>query len=433
MLTDNANVKDYLLKRETLSFSIDEIYPVALDREFGEEVFGLRVIPDMNSKYFPPFHLRNIRVRPELLQQAFYESAIRNNNLNRGATNLKFSGSVIQGGYYSIPTRDLPDNVFKEKTILNSESDVFKEHLKESPYKNDLRGENIINAENDEELNLVLTNPIGVEQEALYIYCFNVGQGDSFLIITPNSNSYLVDLNLYGTQEQTAFISRLQDILSGHNMPIDRLTALIITHKHLDHIRGADNFLTSGEFTIDNFMINLDYSHNTQAAGRLMNAAKNMPTWVNMNRKGMILDGHVNLCIKNPDSVTSNHYGAPDINDSSICLCIRYGSNLAYMTGDASFNITNNQYMCDRLSDRENFLKVSHHGSRTGTDSKTVRLLNPSHAFISCGESANFKHPHKETTTLLLPLPDLKISKKLGRTVRYTMTGSRIISDIMSC
>lgn len=431
-MSAETTIKDYLLKRETLSFSIDEIYPVSLGKDFREDVYGLRVIPDMNSEYFPPFHLRNIRVRPALLQQAYYDTVIRNNRLDRGISNLVFSGSVVQGGYYSIPTRKLPYNVFKEEVVLDIDTDVFNEYIQDSPYKKYEINDKTLNIENDSELDLQFTNIIGVNQKALYIYCFNVGQGDSSLIITPNSNAYLVDVNLYGTQELNTFIFKLQQILSLHNMPTNRLTALIITHKHLDHIRGADQFILSGKFHIDHFMINLDYCHDTQAVERLMNAANNVPVWVNMNRKGKISDGNVMLCIKNPDRVTSTNYGAPDINDSSICLCVRYESNLAYFTGDASFSIINHQYMCNRLSKLENFLKVSHHGSRTGTDSMTVTLLNPSHAFISCGESANFQHPHNETKSLLSTLPDLKVSKKIAKTVKYTMNGNRITSDIMS-
>jgi len=431
IMTSNDDIKDNLLKRETLSFWIDEIYPVTLSREFGEEVFGVRVIPDMESAYFPPFHLRNIRVRPELLQQAFYESVIRNNGLDRGTSHLKFAGSVIQGEYYSIPTKELPHNVFKEKKILNSNTDVFLERHKENPCKDDVRGDKIINFESNNVYTICSTNQIKVEQGGVYIYCFNVGQGDSFLIITPNSNAYVVDLNLYGAYELTVFISKVKKILDMHKMPNNRLTALIITHKHLDHIRGADKFLLSEKFSVNYFMINLNYYHNTKVVERLLNAAKKVPTWVNINRKGIILDGQVHFCIKNPDVATSTNAGAPDINDSSICLCIRYCNNLAYMTGDASYTIINNQYKCDRLSDGENFLKVSHHGSRTGTDRSTVRLLNPTHAFISCGESANFQHPHDETKNVLLPFIDLKVSKKIEKTVRYTMDGKRISSTIM--
>ena len=51
-------------------------------------------------------------------------------------------------------------------------------------------------------------------------------------------------------------------------------------------------------------------------------------------------------------------------------------------------------------------LKIGHHGSKSSTQSKFVKLVSPAYAVISCGENNSYKHPHPET---LDTLEELKI------------------------
>jgi len=46
-------------------------------------------------------------------------------------------------------------------------------------------------------------------------------------------------------------------------------------------------------------------------------------------------------------------------------------------------------------------LKVSHHGSRTGTDAALLRGIAPQQAIISVGRGNRFDHPHEEVLDLL--------------------------------
>lgn len=46
-------------------------------------------------------------------------------------------------------------------------------------------------------------------------------------------------------------------------------------------------------------------------------------------------------------------------------------------------------------------LKVSHHGSKTGSCRKFISALKPAAAIISCGINNRYKHPHKETIDTL--------------------------------
>ncbi|KAI3351032.1 MBL fold metallo-hydrolase [Clostridium botulinum] len=266
-------------------------------------------------------------------------------------------------------------------------------------------------------------------EDDLYLYCFNVGQGDSFLLITTNKNAYLIDTNIYTEKRALEFYNQIIEILHIHN--IRKLTGFIITHKHIDHIRGTDKFIRDSGIEIDKFLINMDYSHKTEVVDRLFEQANlKIPVWININSPGIIRDGNTEIIFKNPDNTTSTVIGAPDINDSSIVICVKYGNTRMYLTGDASYNVLNYKLVGSIDSDSESLLKVSHHGSRTGTDDTLLNNINPMHAFISAGYNRKFKHPHTKVINLLKKKPTkVNISKVVKSTICYKSNGSKIINN----
>jgi competence protein ComEC len=46
-------------------------------------------------------------------------------------------------------------------------------------------------------------------------------------------------------------------------------------------------------------------------------------------------------------------------------------------------------------------LKVSHHGSKTGTDPDIIKLINPSMALIGVGEGNSYGHPANQILDIL--------------------------------
>lgn len=68
-------------------------------------------------------------------------------------------------------------------------------------------------------------------------------------------------------------------------------------------------------------------------------------------------------------------------------------------------------------------LKVSHHGSRTGTDCRLIHKITPSEAFISAGSSRKYRHPHKEVVDILKYFgSNIIISKNVKRTIEYRLS-----------
>ena len=108
-------------------------------------------------------------------------------------------------------------------------------------------------------------------------------------------------------------------------------------------------------------------------------------------------------------------------NDNSVVYYLDINDYSFLFTGDISKNVERlivNRYVLDKV----NCLKVSHHGSATGTSSYFVGKILPDYAIIST--NGKYNHPHKETLdTLNSYLVDTLITKELGN-IRFNFIGN---------
>lgn len=108
-------------------------------------------------------------------------------------------------------------------------------------------------------------------------------------------------------------------------------------------------------------------------------------------------------------------------NDNSVVYYLDINDYSFLFTGDISKNVERlivNRYAIDKV----NCLKVSHHGSTTGTSSYFVGKILPDYAIIST--NGKYNHPHKETLdTLNSYLVDTLITKELGN-IKFNFIGN---------
>ncbi|OAH53846.1 hypothetical protein AWH48_11275 [Domibacillus aminovorans] len=218
------------------------------------------------------------------------------------------------------------------------------------------------------------TDPVP-EGPALFVDFLNVGQGDAILLGFPNGQTMLVDA---GRSD-----AAIKEAVAGFG-PGFTVDTFVATHPDADHIGGADavikdfgvkTVIDSGQDHTTNTY--LDYLAAIQASGAAFKVAQ--------EGQDISPDPSVSVKVLHVDSE------AADLNDGSIVLMVSYGETDYLLTGDAGIEVEKElvaQYDLDA-----EVLKVSHHGSDTGTSEAFLNAVNPIHAILSYGEGNQYGHP----------------------------------------
>ena len=364
-----------------------------------------------------PTYVRNMLMPFQLLETDFLKS-----KLHIDSKNIKGKGIVKQGGYYEIKQDELwkyedyydcyciIERVKSEKDIDDKYPDrifdnmnLYLKHV-EKLFSNEILpgSAKYPNLEFDIDEYPYYYNDIDVARDKIsidktinnnlnshmYIFSLNVGQGDTNIIVLPNNSVYIIDFYFYKYNE-----NKFEDIYTNLKkiFKFDKVTGVIITHKHRDHIWGLSNIISKEYIEVEKIFINADYKHDISEITSIKNAAKEkkIPI-ININHPSEIKESNVNIEILNPKDGKSTRERCPDINDSSIVLKITFGDTEAFFTGDAGYNILNS---CCNKTKRNSYLKVSHHGSETGTDEEFAKNINPQRVFISVGRDNIYGHP----------------------------------------
>ncbi len=231
-----------------------------------------------------------------------------------------------------------------------------------------------------------------------------VGQGDAALI-THGSDQVLID----GGPDD----SLLGEL--GRLLPITdrRIEAVILSHPHADHLRGLIYLIE--RYEVAQLYIN-GYQNNTPEYSSFLALAKQKRIPVSVlcdggmvNYEGIRLQALWPAC---------GMVVAKDLNDSSIVLDATVNGRKLLFTGDASSGVL------DKLKypvASYDLLKVSHHGSKTGTSKAFIDAINPKEAIIPVGRNS-YGHPHRVTL-------DILAGTKLRRTDLSGTVSYRITTD----
>jgi len=242
----------------------------------------------------------------------------------------------------------------------------------------------------------------------LAVHILDVGQGDSVVIEFPDGQVYVVDSHSTDYIREDDPSPTMRFLRERNITEIDRL---IITHPHMDHIYGITELLTAEDI----FVKQLWMSRFQHPGAYMQNFAfKWMYHWMYFRPENrlyvpqdgdMIEVGGVKLLVLAPppglDNATEEH-----VNNASVVLKLVYGSFAMLLTGDAELPVW--ERMLRSRSETEmrellhaDVLKVSHHGSRTGTDATLLERIAPQQVVISVGRDNRFGHPHEEVLDLL--------------------------------
>jgi len=223
----------------------------------------------------------------------------------------------------------------------------------------------------------------------LKVVFFDIGQGDSVFIETPQKHQILID---GGPSNKVA--EKL-----GKQMPFwdKTIDLVILTHPDYDHLRGLLDVLDN--YKVDNIMWTGELSEGKtfeawqekikKESAKIILAKKGVSAKVGLSELNILFPAE----LPKQDSINNNK--------SSIIAKLSFGNTRFLFTGDADKQAEQEIiFSGDNL--KANVLKVSHHGSRSAISQEFLANVGPSLAVISVGANNSYGHPHQEALSNLL-------------------------------
>lgn len=213
-------------------------------------------------------------------------------------------------------------------------------------------------------------------ENTLNVYFIDVGQADSILL--ENKGHYML-IDAGNNEDGPKLVNYFNE------QDIKEFDYVVGTHAHEDHIGGMDDIIKN--FKINNFYMP-DAITTTKTFEDVLDALEETNVIFQtpkVNQTFNLQDTTITTL-----SVTADE---KNLNDTSIVLKVKYGTNTFLFMGDASTKIEKNLLNKDIKSD---VLKVGHHGSRYSTSLEFLKKVSPEYAVISVGENNTYKHPHEE-------------------------------------
>jgi len=220
----------------------------------------------------------------------------------------------------------------------------------------------------------------------LALHFLDVGQGDAAVLRTPGGHWVVVDA---GPRSEGWDAGRrvVAPFLAGRRAA--RITVLVVTHAHADHLGGAAALLE--RFPAELALEPAEYVGEPLYTEFLDQVAASGIRW-QPARRGMqfVLDS-VRFTLLHPDTAWAEW--RLDLNEDSAVLLVEYGGFRALLAGDAGLRA---EARLEGRVGRVAVLKVGHHGSRSATGPAWLDELVPAVAVVSSGAGNRYGHPHRE-------------------------------------
>jgi competence protein ComEC len=260
--------------------------------------------------------------------------------------------------------------------------------------------------------NTSVPQPSTTPSEPLRVYFFDVGQGDSILILSPEGNTILID----GGEANTRILSYLQALGVQH------IDLMIATHPHADHIGGLVQVLDAMPVS---YVITNGQISTTVTFENFLDAITNKKIPFVVVKRGDNLNvGNLLVSVLSPESTSGD-----DLNNSSLVLRFVYGEISFLFMGDADKNAEAG-ILASGLPFQANILKVGHHGSNTASSPSFLAQVKPAVAIYMAGVGNSYGHPHAETLAALAAVGAQIYGTDLNGTIIVSTDGHTYKIDI---
>jgi len=245
----------------------------------------------------------------------------------------------------------------------------------------------------------------------LKVVFFNVGQGDSTFIETPEKYQILVDGG-----PDSSVLEKLAEEMPFWDRSID---LIILTHPEKDHITGLLDVLKRykvGNILWTGVVRDVAEYEEWQRLIAKENAVISLAKAGQRIKIGESIDIEILHPFENMEGKEMK-----DSNDSSIVFRLDFKENSFLFTGDASKAVE--QKMMDKGEDIDaDILKVAHHGSKTSSSEIFIKEVSPEVAAIEVGKDNSYGHPSKEVLENLAGIEILRTD--LEGDIKVTSNGS---------
>lgn len=224
----------------------------------------------------------------------------------------------------------------------------------------------------------------------LEVVFFDVGQGDSIFIESPEGHQILID----GGPS-----SDVVEKLAGEMPFFDRTIDLVIlTHPDYDHLQGLLHILD--RYQVENILWTGIRKETKVFAEWLSKIKKEKANIIFAERGQSIGTGDWQMEILYPKENLSGQLFEKNSNNTSVVAKLIFKENTFLFPGDITKKIEKELLIVgDNL--KSQVLKAAHHGSKSSNSEEFLEAVDPELAVISSGKDNRYGHPHKEVLARL--------------------------------
>ncbi len=224
--------------------------------------------------------------------------------------------------------------------------------------------------------------PEQAQNAATKIHFIDVGQGDAVLI---EQDGCFALIDAGDRDAEDALISYLQ------RAGVERLTLLVMTHPHADHIGSMRAVVEA--FPVDTILLP-DFTKapipTTSTFTKLLEAVREHGVKALTARTGDVFALGAGTL-----TVLGDGVGTENLNDLSLVTIFEASGVRYFSSGDGEKPVE--RALLDSGADvRANLYKAAHHGSSTSNTQELLEAVHPRVVVISCGKDNSYGHPHRE-------------------------------------